>query len=54
MMFWQQMEGERSYLIFWSVLFVASALANSFPASGPRSLPPRLQKRKQEGNVSKN
>ena len=54
MMFWQQIEGGRSYLMFWRVALVVSALASSFPASGPSSLSARLQKRKQEGNVSKN
>ena len=42
MMFWQRMEGGRSYLMFWMVSFVASTLASSFPASGPSLLYPRL------------
>ena len=53
-MFWQRMEGGRSYSMFWMVSLVASTLASSFPASGPSWLPRRLQNRKQEGNVSKN
>ena len=39
--------------MFSSVLFVASTLANSFPASGPSWFSRRLQKRKQEAMSAK-